>query len=531
MDNKDEKTFTDLFSSFKDEINLQTNDNELSNEINLQTNDNELSNEINSKDLSSTLTFDNLFEQISNEKQISTNEQNSIITEESLSKDNVDEVFSTKTEENNVLFHDNNNYSDKNSTSMLTLNDNIPKEEIIIETTVEQNPLFETFDKITDDVSVNNPFFTDSVIENSSSDIEIAESLQSDKIAEDNIFFQDNKIDSNMNSVTISSSNDNMPEEETNIEPSVDANPFFNKVDKVMDESSINNPFFVENVIEKSTIEPTLSQDNTDNSINSFIEPKEEKNVQTETVITSPFFEEEKKTEENPFFQNQLNLIENKIPDSPKGNIDTTKSKHFNVKVVKKKEPLIKLILGVLSYALFIWLLLIGITLLVYVLDIKIRAAKGDYSSPTFNAYVVLTGSMLPEIQVYDVVVTKKVYDQKLKEGDVITFASADTRFLDTIITHRIIKKNPPNGNEGYTFQTQGDNNNVADNALVPENRIFGKVILKIPKLGYLQDFLASRGGWIIVILIPCLTVISYDTVKLVKGLKRKKYKNITVQK
>ena len=49
--------------------------------------------------------------------------------------------------------------------------------------------------------------------------------------------------------------------------------------------------------------------------------------------------------------------------------------------------------------------------------------------------------------------------------------------------------------------------------------------------MGYLQEFLASDGGWIIVILIPCLTVISYDIVKLFKGLKRKKSKNITIQK
>ena len=168
---------------------------------------------------------------------------------------------------------------------------------------------------------------------------------------------------------------------------------------------------------------------------------------------------------------------------------------------------------------------------MIYVLDTKIRAAKGDYSAPTFNAYVVLTGSMLPEIEVNDVVVTKKVDASTLKEGDVITFASADTRFQGTIITHRIIKKNPPDGTNGYTFQTRGDNNNVADSALVPENNIYGKVILKIPKLGYLQEFLASDGGWIIVILIPCLTVMSYDIVKLIKGLKRKKYKNIKVQK
>ena len=52
---------------------------------------------------------------------------------------------------------------------------------------------------------------------------------------------------------------------------------------------------------------------------------------------------------------------------------------------------------------------------------------------------------------------------------------------------------------------------------------IYGKDMLKIPMLGYLQDFLATQGGWIICILFPCLGVISYDIVKLAKGIKKRK--------
>ena len=175
--------------------------------------------------------------------------------------------------------------------------------------------------------------------------------------------------------------------------------------------------------------------------------------------------------------------------------------------------------------------MLIGITLLVYVADIKIRAMKGDYSPPKYNAYVVLTGSMLPYIQVYDVVITKKVEPEDLKVDDIITFASSDTRFEGTIITHRIINTYHDASTGAYTFQTRGDNNNVADAALVQSSNIYGKVILKIPKLGYLQKFLATQGGWIIVILIPCLVVISYDIVKLIKNIRGKKYKKLKVTK
>ena len=261
---------------------------------------------------------------------------------------------------------------------------------------------------------------------------------------------------------------------------------------------------------------------------------KDKKVEDKKNGFDSPFFEVEDNKESSKFdslFAKNISLNESSKTKKNVGKIELGSTKNFNVKVVPKNEPLIKFVVGVISYAFFIWLLLIGITLLVYVLDIKIRAAKGDYSAPTFNAYVVLTGSMLPDIQVNDVVVTKKVEAESLEVGDIITFASADSRFAGTIITHRIIKINPSKDKGGITFQTKGDNNNVADSTLVPEANIYGKVILKIPKLGYLQEFLATDGGWIIVILIPCLTVISYDIVKLIKGLKRKKYDNIKVKK
>lgn len=196
--------------------------------------------------------------------------------------------------------------------------------------------------------------------------------------------------------------------------------------------------------------------------------------------------------------------------------------KHYNVKVIKKKENFFKYTISVLSYALFVWLLLIGGTLLLYVADIKIRAAKGDYSAPVFNAYVVLSGSMLPEIKIKDIVVTKKVAAEKLEVGDIITFITPDSRYGGISITHRILEKYYDESLGSYTYRTKGDNNNVADSALVPNNNILGKVILKIPKLGYLQDLLSSKGGLIIVVLIPCLVILSYDIMKILKKLGKK---------
>lgn len=195
---------------------------------------------------------------------------------------------------------------------------------------------------------------------------------------------------------------------------------------------------------------------------------------------------------------------------------------HYKVKIVKKKENPIQFIVGVISYALFIFLLLVGALLLVYYLDIRIRASKGDFTPSKFNGYVVLTGSMEPNIMTNDVVITKKVEAEKLKVGDVITFKSTDARFYGMVITHRIIDAYRDPTTLEYSYRTKGDYNNVADTALVYDENILGKVILKIPKLGYVQYFLARQGGWIFVILIPCLIVISADILKLIKTVGRK---------
>lgn len=196
--------------------------------------------------------------------------------------------------------------------------------------------------------------------------------------------------------------------------------------------------------------------------------------------------------------------------------------RHYKVHVTKEKIKPLRFITSVISYAIFIWLLLVGLMLLAYVADIKIRAAKGDTSPPVYNAYVVLTGSMVPEIMPKDVVVTKKREAKDLEVGDIITFLSSDPRLSNIIVTHRIKAKYYDATTNKYTFQTKGDANNTADFTLAEDTNIIGEVIFKISKIGYIQSILATKGGLIIVVLIPCLAILSYDIVKLGKNVKNK---------
>ena len=127
---------------------------------------------------------------------------------------------------------------------------------------------------------------------------------------------------------------------------------------------------------------------------------------------------------------------------------------------------------------------------------------------------------MVPAIKVQDAVVVMRVPVDKLKKNDIITFDSKDPRYDGITITHRIVGIENK-GTKNVLFRTKGDNNNAEDTALVKGENIYGKVILRLPKIGYIQYFLSNKFGWIIAIVIPCLAIIIYDIIKLIKTIRQ----------
>ena len=107
--------------------------------------------------------------------------------------------------------------------------------------------------------------------------------------------------------------------------------------------------------------------------------------------------------------------------------------------------------------------------------------AAGWYLMQYFCAYVVLSGSMEPEIPTGSVVVV----DGRKKEwnpGDVITY-----RRGNMVVTHRIVEKRE----EGYC--TKGDSNEEEDTGIVSEGQVIGNVITVLPWIGYGIVWLRQR--------------------------------------
>lgn len=164
--------------------------------------------------------------------------------------------------------------------------------------------------------------------------------------------------------------------------------------------------------------------------------------------------------------------------------------------------------------------IILGILFIVYCVDIFVNAKNGKTKYPLFNAYIIVSPSMVPTIKINDAVVVKR-NDEDYSIGDIITFLSSDINYKGLKITHRIIDKGFGTGNDAF-YTTKGDNNSISDPTTVSNDAIYGKVVLKIPKIGYIHSFLSKPSNFFLCILIPTLIVIVYDLIRIAKMMSKK---------
>lgn len=182
-----------------------------------------------------------------------------------------------------------------------------------------------------------------------------------------------------------------------------------------------------------------------------------------------------------------------------------------------------KFIANVVSWTALVILVIVALFLAYYTINTRLYASRGEKFEPFVSLYTIVSGSMEPNIKVWDVVISKKVKSpEEIKAGDVITFTSTSSISRGMIVTHRVMEVKKTES--GYKYKTKGDNNLSPDNAYAEYNNVIGKVILRVPQLGRVQHFLGTQGGWLVVIVIPALFIIISDIMKIFKlsGVKNK---------
>ena len=135
--------------------------------------------------------------------------------------------------------------------------------------------------------------------------------------------------------------------------------------------------------------------------------------------------------------------------------------------------------------------------------------------------YVVASGSMLPELQVYDVLVVQgHVLFEDVQIGDIIVFDRPSGH--DRVIVHRVVSITD---DDPRTLRTKGDNNVASipgTDFPITEKEYIGKVQFNIPQIGYVTQILKPPTNYVLIALVIGVMVVK-------EIFKRKKEQKLTL--
>lgn len=170
----------------------------------------------------------------------------------------------------------------------------------------------------------------------------------------------------------------------------------------------------------------------------------------------------------------------------------------------------IKKFMTIITYMLLV-------PLLIYNISLILQAVMNPSKTPSFwgiKAYVIVSGSMQPELEIGDIVIVKEVEEDELKEKDIISFREGQT-----VITHRIT--NIETIENKKQFKTKGDNNNAEDSNVITIDEIEGKVINSVPHLGKIALVLQDKIAIIFIMLLFYAYFVKSDKVRKKKENRR----------
>ena len=121
--------------------------------------------------------------------------------------------------------------------------------------------------------------------------------------------------------------------------------------------------------------------------------------------------------------------------------------------------------------------------------------------------YVVSSGSMYPELAMYDIIVISgHIPFDDVKIGDIIVFDRPKDH--DRVIVHRVVAVVD---DDPITLRTKGDNNQnsiVGTDYPITDKEYIGKVVYVIPQIGFITKILQPPINYIIIAVIIGIMII-----------------------
>jgi len=131
---------------------------------------------------------------------------------------------------------------------------------------------------------------------------------------------------------------------------------------------------------------------------------------------------------------------------------------------------------------------------------------------------VVSSGSMVPVLNVGDIIIVRGVDPQAISVGTIIIFHSPYE--YDMPIVHRVVAV--VNDGGSLFFQTKGDHNEIQDGWKVPAENLIGVYVVKIPYIGLISlELRGPLGVTLIILLVALIIAVEYNESKSATGKRR----------
>ena len=167
---------------------------------------------------------------------------------------------------------------------------------------------------------------------------------------------------------------------------------------------------------------------------------------------------------------------------------------------------------GILSTALIV----LEVALILFV--VASRITGGTPALFGYHMYVVVTPSMEPEIQVGDVLISKKYNGGDLREGDVITYLGRQGDMAGKMITHEIISIQGEGEDERII--AKGIANPDPDPAITRSD-IASVMVYKTVVIGFIYSVISSTWGFWLLVVAPLVILIVSEIITLAREIKK----------
>lgn len=154
--------------------------------------------------------------------------------------------------------------------------------------------------------------------------------------------------------------------------------------------------------------------------------------------------------------------------------------------------------LRILRIAMYV---VVGLLLFVIIVQ---RFSNNALSVGGFRIFTVVSGSMVPEYEIGDILLSKRVSVDNINVGDNVTYKGNTSNLKDLIITHKVVKKEVRD-NTTY-FVTKGTANIIADPEIT-YSQIYGKVIYKTAILSIFGKVMNNKFVYYITFMIIALII------------------------